>query len=258
MSVWLCIPSARPASEIAERLGKWRAMGYKIALWRNGPHMNLPTRLSDYTVCTQEYAGWGASINRLIADNSSVDPSADCFVGGGDDLDPDCTKWAHQIAHECVTHAFELHERQCGGCHVDASVIATFLVMQPTGDRWGDNEPWARAQFPDAPAYIDRICGSPWIGREFARRMNQGKGPFWPEYQHMFADEELQNVAQRMGVLWQRLDLTHHHDHPLRSAGAHVVPDFAGEIYSSEHWQASKLLFDSRKKAGFPGSECIA
>ena len=133
----------------------------------------------------------------------------------------------------------------------------TFGVMQATGDRWGENEPWARAQFPDAPAYIDRICGSPWIGREFARRVNQGKGPFWPEYQHMFADEELQNVAQRMGVLWQRRDLTHHHEHPRRD-GVARTPDFAGEIYSSAHWQASKLLFDSRKAAGFPGSECIA
>ena len=37
LSVWLTIPSARPASEIAERLGKWKAMGYKIALLRNGP-----------------------------------------------------------------------------------------------------------------------------------------------------------------------------------------------------------------------------
>ena len=104
----------------------------------------------------------------------------------------------------------------------------TFGVMQATGDRWGENEPWARAQFPDAPAYIDRICGSPWIGREFARRMNQGKGPFWREYFHMFADEELQCVAQRLGVLWQRRDLTHHHEHPRRSAGAHVDAGFRG------------------------------
>jgi hypothetical protein len=166
-----------------------------------------------------------------------IDPACNFVVTGGDDTDPDMNHSPEEIEADCLAHF--------GG---------TFGVLQNTGDRWGENEPWARAQFPDAPAYIDRICGSPWIGREFARRMNQGKGPFWPEYQHMFADEELQCVAQRMGVLWQRRDLTHHHEHPRRD-GVARTPDFAGEIYSSEHWQASKLLFDSRKAAGFPGSE---
>ena len=245
MSVWLTIPSARPASEIAERLGRWRAMGYKIALWRNGPHATPGgydiKDLVDWSMYTPDYRGWAFSCNFVMKMMFGANDDCDWCVCGGDDTDPDMNHSPEVIEAVCLAHF--------GG---------TFGVLQNTGDRWGDNEPWARAQFPDAPAYIDRICGSPWIGREFARRMNQGRGPFWPEYPHMFADEELQEVSKRIGVLWQRMDLTHHHDHPLRSAGAHVVPDFAGEIYSSEHWQASQLLFYSRKKAGFPGSECIA
>ena len=49
MSVWLTIPSARPASEIKERLEKWRDMGYRIALWRNGPHRFEQLPQGEYT-----------------------------------------------------------------------------------------------------------------------------------------------------------------------------------------------------------------
>lgn len=252
MSVWLCIPSARPAAEIAERLGKWRTMGYKIALWRNGPHATPDGSdikdLVDWSMYTPDYRGWAFSCNFVMKMMFGANEDCDWCLCGGDDTEPDCTKWADEIADECREYFVNPHPRQFND--------GTFGVMQATGDRWGENEPWARDQFPDAPAYIDRICGSPWIGREFARRMNRGTGPFWPEYHHMFADEELQCVAKRMGVLWQRRDLTHHHEHPRRD-GVARTPDFAAEIYSSEHWQAAKLLFESRKKAGFPGSECI-
>jgi hypothetical protein len=73
----------------------------------------------------------------------------------------------------------------------------------------------------------------------------------------MFADEELQNVAQKMGVLWQRPDLIHFHQHPTLEGPMKAQSIWQRKIYSSEHWQASKALFDSRKAAGFPGSEPI-
>ena len=237
-------------------------MGYKIALWRNGPHATPDgvdiKDLVDWSMYTPDYRGWAFSCNFVMKMMFGANEDCDWCICGGDDTDPDCTKWADEIARECSEY-FRRHgpEPKAILDRLADLRYQTFGVMQPTGDRWGENEPWARAQFPDAPAYIDRICGSPWIGREFARRMNQGKGPFWPEYLHMFGDEELQCVAQRMGVLWQRRDLTHHHEHPRRD-GVARTPDFAAEIYSSGHWQASKLLFDSRKAAGFPGSECIA
>ena len=236
-------------------------MGYKIALWRNGPHATPDGSdikdLVDWSMYTPDYRGWAFSCNFVMKMMFGANDDCDWCVCGGDDTEPDYTKWAGQIARECSALFGELHypdhfaEERKGP-------LSTFGVMQPTGDRWGENEPWARAQFPDAPAYIDRICGSPWIGRDFARRMNQGKGPFWPEYPHMFADEELQCVAQRICILWQRRDLTHHHGHPLREGEPQPQEEWQHRIYSSSHWQASKLLFDSRKAAGFPGSECIA
>ena len=124
--------------------------------------MNLPTGLSDYTVCTQEYAGWGASINRLIADISSIDHQADWFVGGGDDTDPVPIKTADQITNQLSACFLNLHGKinprpEHGRCFI-RRFRKHSVSMQPTGDRWGENE-LAQARL-DAPAYIDRICGA--------------------------------------------------------------------------------------------------
>jgi hypothetical protein len=242
LSVWLTIPSARPAAEIADRIQRWQKQGYRIALWRNGPNVDdaLPFLTNrDALKATPEYAGWGASINGLIKEIATYDSSSAWFVGGGDDTDPDPNKTAGEIADECADYF--------GG---------TSGVMQPTGDRWGEEQPWARLNYPENPAYSDRICGSPWIGREFARRANQGKGPFWPAYRHMFADEELQTVALREGLLWQCRDLIHYHDH-VRRDGVARTPEFMSEWYGSVHWSESHKLFNARKRDGFPGSELL-
>ena len=241
MSIWLCIPSARAYEDCVSHLEKWLERGYKLALWRNGENRSdsAVSGLAELQIRTEDYHGWGPSVNMLARLVFTIDASCDWVVTGGDDTDPDPLLSADEIGFQCSEH-----------------FRGTFGIMQSVGDRWGANEPWAKAMFPDARAYIDRICGSPWIGREFARRMNQGKGPFWPEYKHMFADEELQCVARPMGVLWQRPDLTHLHHHPRRD-GSQATPDFAREIYGRPHWETSKALFESRKAAGFPGSEPI-
>ncbi len=118
--------------------------------------------------------------------------------------------------------------------------------MQPTGDPWSDTK----------GRIIERIAGSPWIGREFCRRMNGGAGPLWQEYTHCFEDEELQCVAQKLGVFWQRPDLTHKHNHWMRKPNAKVPPHLA-EATSPQHWAKFKALFEIRKRAGFPGHEPI-
>jgi hypothetical protein len=112
-------------------------------------------------------------------------------------------------------------------------------------------------------ALIDRVCGSAWIGRDFATRMYQGNGPLWPGYHHMFVDEELQEVAIKMGVLWQRRDLIQIHNHVLRhpepgklklSSELAKAPHLA-KWNTPEHWNESKKLFQDRKATGFPGSD---
>jgi hypothetical protein len=121
--------------------------------------------------------------------------------------------------------------------------------MQPTGDRWGDAQ----------GAYIDRVAGSPWIGRTFWERTYGGKGPFWPEYFHMGADEEVQEVAMHLGVFWQRPDLAHHHQHWGRPKPGERMghssnrPVFLDRANSAEEWNRYKQLIAARKSQGWPG-----
>jgi hypothetical protein len=225
MSVWFCIPSARPKDEAMPIIEQWQAMGYHIALLRQGEVLD-----TELCVSTERYYGWARSINILARLVLDADRTAEWIVSGGDDTEPDKTRGAEAIASECRAHF--------GG---------TFGVMQPTGDRWADGS-------------IDRICGSPWLGREFCRRMYHGNGPMCERYNHMFGDEELQHVATRHRVLWQRRDLTHLHHHYFRTAtdevdhGA-VIPPHMLEWNLPEHWVKSQALFRSRQAAGFPGSE---
>ncbi len=246
-NTWYCIPSARPPAEAEACLSKWRERGYKIAVWRD-------------------------EVDQLIH-------TADYFVGGIDGIDyPDPNHTADEIAAQCSIY-FDAKDRitwageQVGEPfnfpsedalvkyakgYVDPGVVRlhrqgrahTFGVVQPTGDRF-------------AGGSIDRICGSPWIGRSFAERVNGGKGPLWPEYTHMFGDEELQEVATKLGVLWQRPDLTHYHKHFQRVAGTDIAqplapPPHLVEANSPAHWAKYQALFRARKAAGFPGSEVIA
>lgn len=227
MSVWFCIPSARPKAEAESVLEQWREMGYRIALLRQGEPVD-----ADVSITTVQYHGWAQSINILARWVFTHDPTADWIVSGGDDTEPDQTRGAEQIAKECTAHF--------GG---------TFGVMQPTGDRWAEGS-------------IDRICGSPWLGREFCTRMYGGKGPMFGEYMHMFGDEELHHVAARIGVLWQRRDLTQLHRHYFRTEtdgvnhGA-VIPPHMVAWNSRQHWFESQTLFRNRQAAGFPGHEPI-
>lgn len=220
MSVWFAIPSAR--EEAQARLDKWRERGYLVAVWRDHP-----TDVTAEMVLRGQYPGYYRSINALTVEILARDPAARWIVTGGDDTDPDPKRSPAQIADECAHHF--------GG---------TFGVMQPIGDRWGEEH------FRNLP-YAERVAGSPWMGREWCERAYGGRGPMPSDYTHYYGDEELQLVAQRLGVFWQRMDVCHYHDHYMRGAG--VVPSF--------HRNATKLfaadgqIFKQRKALGFPGSQ---
>ena len=276
MSVWFAVPSARPAPEVNARMDKWRAMGYKVALWRDQIH-GIGGRgenpRCDLLFGGTQYPGYSITVNQLaktiLFGNEYFlgDPGVEWIVTGGDDTDPDPNKRAEEIAAECSEYFAKLHSGIKPGDSLTVESLTaaiygvrcrTFGVMQPTGDRWGENEDWARAKYPDRPAYIDRICGSPWMGREFCRRMYGGNGPMWPEYFHMFNDEELQCVAEKLGVLWQRRDLIQYHDHWGRDGFGAKAPEFLDRANSPANWDAMKTIFETRKAAGFPGHEPIA
>lgn len=265
MSVWLTIPSARPATaELDGLFRKWHARGYKIALFRDVGSGDVPAYCG-YSIF-DEYPGYGAACNRLIREVMKSDAAAEWFICAGDDIEPDPTHDAEQIALECRRYLISRgpFEPMLGPDPLAHSAFlqlrATFGVMQPTGDRWHEGI----GGFANAP--IDRVCGSAWYGREYCRRMYGGKGPLYPGYRHMFVDEEAQEVAIKMGVFWQRRDLVQRHNHWGRGATDQTVieikpdtiPPHLEQWNTEKHWRESKALFASRKAAGFPGHEPIS
>jgi len=253
MPTWVCVPSARPVAEVRAWAAHWHERGYKVALWRDRAEPELKTCQIDW-LTIDTYPGYAQAANSLIASVLKVDPSCDWCVATGDDTFPDMGHRADEIASQCSEHFRKLALSKLLGdrkeCFIaameDGVKLQTFGVCQPTGDRFAEGS-------------IDRICGSPWLGREFCRRINQGRGPFWPEYTHCFGDEELQNVAEKLGILWQRRDLIHYHQHYTRVPGRDIgqvkaPPPHLVEATSAAHWVKYKALFEKRKAEGFPGS----
>lgn len=261
MNVWYAIPSKKSPSEAEKVLSLWRDRGYRIAVFRDLRDEPIASDLIAYG----DYPGYSAAVNLLCLDIIAKDPDAEWIVTGGDDIQPDLNHTAGQIAFECGRHFGEKHKQ----FRMEYVVLSehfppvvqpsarnywsTFGVMQPTGDRWGE-QPTLPPGHPHRGAYIDRVCGSPWMGREFCQRMYGGRGPFFPGYRHMFNDEEMQAVVTKLGCFWQRPDLTHFHDHWGRKTGG-KPPDYMVAANSPEHWERTKALFENRKALGFPGHE---
>jgi len=193
---------------------KWKAMGYGTAVLLDA---GMKDSGADLETWTDDYRGYWAECNalcRLI--------EADIIVLGGDDIDPDPNHRADEIAAEFIKHFPNL-----------------FGVMQPTGDDLQGT---------------DKICGSPWLGRGWIERAYGGNGATWPEYRSFFGDEELQEVAMKLGVLWQRPDLIQFHDHWTRHGGP-TKTDY--QIRNNQYWGADKALFGRRQASNFPGHEAL-
>lgn len=228
-SVVFAIPSKKPAPEAQACIDKWRARGYRTVIWRDEGDEEVGCDL----LLVGEYPGYARAVNALCCEVLARFPETEWIVTGGDDTDPDPTHPPESIASECTEHF--------GG---------TFGVMQPTGDRWGEDR--SQRNFRGS-AYIDKVAGSPWIGAEFCRRMYGGQGPYWPGWFHMHLDQEVQAVATKLGVFWQRPDLTHFHRHWGRTTGR--CPDYMRKANAG--FNESARLFAEREAAGFPGHEPI-
>jgi len=269
MAVWFIAPSKRPREQ--STLRTWQERGYKVAICRE-----LADGDADYDAVlgVDKYQGWARSINMLAAFVFRNDSTCDWVVAGGDDYLPDPDHAPDDIALECEKYFgtyFGIEEKD----RPEQKFWTTFGVMQPTGDRWMEGPCTTCGGMgsvgiplqscPDCngrcrSAIIDRICGSPWLGREFCRRVNGGTGPLHEGYFHNFADEELQYVARKLGVLWQRRDLVQLHQHWARPRGDWAdAPPWAKAINDpiQSDWERSKALFAERKAAGFPGHEVL-
>jgi hypothetical protein len=183
------------------------------------------------------------------------DLQADWFVTGGDDVLPDPNHSAEEIARQCSEHFGECTDISDSGSIGTLIKWGTFGVMQPTGHRYGEDptnpNPALRT------AYIDRVAGSPWMGRSWCERINQGKGPLWPEFQHMHVDEALRAVAVKLGVYWERPDLIHFHNHwglpheGEKHGQASRMPEHLKKWNTPEHWRESKAILDRLKSEDF-------
>lgn len=277
-NVWFVIPSKAPAAEAEACVHAWREQGYYVALARELEDGTIPGATFHQVVT--RYQGWARSVNLLVAMVLAMDEGAEWIVTGGDDYWPDPNRKADEIAAECSEHFARLNQPgqtvditgSGGGSDWQSQAQSferchTFGVMQPTGDRWGER-PCRNATCHLAGyhvqscmygATIERVAGSPWMGREFCRRMYHGGGPMYNGYHHNFADEELQRVAQQLGVFWQRRDLLQEHRHVARTDPHwdRKAPQWRLDINHPEHsdWNRSKRLFAARAAAGFPGHE---
>lgn len=264
MSVWLTIPSARPPAEVGKTLLEWYRKGYNLALWRDQQD-NLSAAfkndLERIFIIVGDYPGYAQAVNLLTRAVFARDPQCNWIVAGGDDTLPDPNHTPEGIALECsiyfAARAIGKTPDEAVNIFTNPELIrpmmkgSTFGVMQPTGDRWGDKN----------GAYIDRVAGSPWIGREFCKRMNQGLGPYHPGFQHMHVDECLQEVAIKLDVFWQRPDLIHKHEHwgqpkpGERFVTTDRMPEHVKKWNSPEHWKSSKELLSRLRAEDF--KECM-
>lgn len=288
-NVWFAVPSKRPFEEASQTLKLWQNQGYLVAIQRDAsePHSHVLDRgpWNAELVTWRDYRGYAEAVNSLVKMILDIDRTAEWIVTGGDDVQPDFSRNPADIAIEGRMHFYNPSlpaEGTPQPLRQQGSNLwtETFGVMQPTGDRWGESRnTHAFQKWPDHPykcvhcgqpegapphmhgAYIDRTCGSPWMGRSFCERINQGNGPLWPEYFHMGVDRELQEVATRLGILWQRPDLIHYHAHWGRKLEGKPgptsasMPTFLAEANSLEQWNKYEAIFNARKAANFPGSE---
>lgn len=226
LNVWVLIPTALK-DHVWPILAKWRAQGYKIGLLTDGLSERLGSSIvhkaieaSDMLIDCASYPNVWKSWNMLA--KAALAWNADVCVLVGDDMDPDMTKDAQTIAAEYL-------KRFPSG----------FGVMQPCGDPQGEAL--------DGKHNAARICGSPWVGKGWITSGYGGEGPVNGNYNAFYADEELKIVAENLGVLWMRDDLTQWHHH--WSFGA--LPKQEYHTRNNAKWDADKALFNQRKLEGF-------
>ena len=217
-TVYVLMPTAG-AVHAQEQIDKWRALGYGVGLWLDPGNAVLG---SDFYI-QRAYPGVWRAVNELAT--VAFDRGADVCVFAGDDMDPEPSKRAEEIAAEYL------------GRFPDG-----FGVMQPCGDPQGE--------LIAGKHNAGRICGSAWFGRGWHARAFGGRGPTPDRYYHFYGDEELYVVAGALGVRWMRDDLTQWHRHWSFPGG--LPRQEYHERTNREHWDTDQRTYFASKAAGFP------
>lgn len=215
MNIWVSMVSGN--AELAETNGqKWKDAGFK--LFADIEHGKV--RCADLTVI-RTYDGHPRSSNQAIAD--CIELGADIVLNVNDDMFPINLTTTDLIK----AWAFAFGESTLG-------------VMQCAGDMWGGMA-WAA------------VC--PAVGRDYAKRINGGKGLYWHEYDHYFADQEIRDVAMRCEKYVQHPTLMIYHDHHTRG-GRDGLSEMNREHTRAKH-EHDRRIYEARRSANFPGSELI-
>ena len=218
LSVFVLMPTAM-ADHAWDTFSKWKAMGYKLALFTD---KNITAIDENFSLHIRgDYPGVWNACNALA--KATVSLGSDVCVFAGDDMHPD----PHHDAQEIGRQYLEKFPQGQG-------------VMQPCGDPQGMDATGKPA--------AARICGSAWFGRQWINQSYGSSGPTNGAYWHFYSDEELALVAEREGVLWWREDLIQDHLH--WSYGRNQMQPYHAR--NQEHWDRDKELFIKRKEAGFP------
>jgi len=170
--------------------------------------------------------GYPKAVNRLCREVLKQWPETLVCVTGGDDIEPDPEYSPEEIQQWFL-------ERACDGCfyEFDGHEHKTYGVMQPTGDPWADSQ----------GRIIERIAGSPWMGRAWILESCGGNGPILEEFHHYYEDEWLQRAAQMQGVFWPNPLVTQKHNHWTKNGGER--PAFLHKAQAK--WQQDKATFEA-------------
>jgi len=228
--VWVAFPSCN-AERAAVCCAAWIDAGYHtcVTVDDQATADMVSNKMGDHgwphvLRIVSPYPGYWRSQNemaRLLVEKHD----AEVVICGADDIYPDERANARELHAEFVAEFPDL-----------------FGIMQPTGDA---------AAMPGT----DKICGSPWIGRAVVERLYHGAGPYWPDYMQFYGDEELHDVADMLGILRQRSDVTQKHLHWARRDGQRTARLRYQEDNSTRWWKQDQGVFMRRKSEGFPGHE---
>lgn len=246
-AVYVCLPSINP-EYCARYLPAWKQQGYRVAVSTDEAMFERMTPMLDGIIDVLvsprgRYPGYWQSMNALTRyvcnrpvalaySHIKTSPGlslndqliADVCVVAGDDMQPDDRHTAQQIAQ----HFLRIFPDGYG-------------IMQPTGS--GEDG-------------VDRIAGSPWMGKGWIERAYNGTGPYHGGYFHFYGDEELMNVARRQSAFIQLSQYRQRHHQWCNPDGENYGKrTHYQQRNSDEHWESDKALFFARQRQGFPGSE---
>lgn len=224
VDVWVSWPSANPARSEATA-AKWQQKGYKVAVWYDIGKAPEKKSVADFVHLRSDYRGYWRAQN-FMARYLVRHQGADIVVYAADDIDPIPDREPGDIA-------LAFRDRFPDG----------FGLMQPCGDPQGE--------VIDRKHNAARICGSAWYGDGWIERAYGGRHPTCELYAHFYADQEVMEVAERLGVLWWRPELTQLHRHWSFGHGQ-IAPH---QEANQRHWDFDRKLFFERKAQGFPGSD---